>query len=125
MLQMKPNRKLHTISFQMAYNVAVCTVGPLKENCNVKTTLFHLKGRSKSCKIRPKSLKSAKPYGFEIFNFKDRDLDKFTRKNNRKTENVVSEVLHKLKNNSDVEMINAPFNNKQSRIFPSVDLIRT
>ena len=24
------NRKLRSISFQMAYNVAVCTVGPLK-----------------------------------------------------------------------------------------------
>ena len=36
----------------------------------------------------------------EIFNFKDQDLDNFTRKNDRKTENVVFlEVLHKLKNN--------------------------
>ena len=36
----------------------------------------------------------------EIFNFKDRDLGNFTRKNDRKTENVVFlEVLHKLKNN--------------------------
>ena len=29
----------------------------LKENCNAKTNWFHLKGLSKSCKIRPKSLK--------------------------------------------------------------------
>ena len=37
---------------------------------------------------------------FEIFNFKDLDLDNFTRKNDRKTENVVFlEVLQKLKNN--------------------------
>ena len=36
----------------------------------------------------------------EIFNFKDQDLDNFTRKNDRKTENVVFlEVFHKLKNN--------------------------
>ena len=36
----------------------------------------------------------------KIFNFKDRDLDNFTRKNDRKTENVVFlKVLHKLKNN--------------------------
>ena len=36
----------------------------------------------------------------KIFDFKDRDLDNFTRKTDRKTENVVSlEVLHKLKNN--------------------------
>ena len=36
----------------------------------------------------------------EIFNFKDWDLDNFTRKNDRKTENVVIlEVLQKLKNN--------------------------
>ena len=36
----------------------------------------------------------------EIFNFKDRDLDNFTRKNDRKTENVVFlEDLHRLKNN--------------------------
>ena len=26
-LRIIPNRKLHTISFQMAYNLAVCTVG--------------------------------------------------------------------------------------------------
>ena len=36
--------------------------GMLKENCNTKTSLFDLKGRSKSCKMRPKSLKSAKPF---------------------------------------------------------------
>ena len=36
----------------------------------------------------------------EIFNFKDRDLDNFTRKNDRRTKNVVLlEVLHKLRNN--------------------------
>ena len=36
----------------------------------------------------------------EIFNFKDRDLDNFTRKNDRKAENVVFlENLHRLKNN--------------------------
>ena len=36
----------------------------------------------------------------KIFNFKDPDLDNFTRENDRKTENVVFlEVLHKLKNN--------------------------
>ena len=29
MLHIIPNRKLHTINFQMAYNVAVCTVDPL------------------------------------------------------------------------------------------------
>ena len=34
----------------------------LKENCNSKTSSFHLKGRPKSCKMRPKSLKSAKPF---------------------------------------------------------------
>ena len=34
----------------------------LKENCNAETSRFHLKGRSKSFKIRPKSLKSAKPF---------------------------------------------------------------
>ena len=34
----------------------------LKENCNAKTSWFHLNGRSKSCKMRPKSLKSAKPF---------------------------------------------------------------
>ena len=60
----------------------------------------------------------------EIFNFKDQSLDNFTRKN----ENVsFLEVLHKLKYNRlcDVrEVINAQFNNKQSKIFPSVDLIR-
>ena len=37
----------------------------------------------------------------EMFKFKNRDFDNFTRKNDRKTENVVffSEVLQKLKNN--------------------------
>ena len=36
----------------------------------------------------------------EIFNFKDWDLDNFTRKNDRKTENIIFlEVLQKLKNN--------------------------
>ena len=36
----------------------------------------------------------------EIFNFKDQDLDNFTRKNDRKAENVVFlEVFDKLKNN--------------------------
>ena len=36
----------------------------------------------------------------EIFNFKDPDLDNFTRKNDRKTENVVFlEDLYRLKNN--------------------------
>ena len=36
----------------------------------------------------------------EIFNFKDRDLDNFTSKNDRKTENVVFlEDLHRLKYN--------------------------
>ena len=36
----------------------------------------------------------------EIINFKDWDLENFTRKNDRKTENVVFlEVLQKLKNN--------------------------
>ena len=34
----------------------------LKENCNAKTSCFQLKGRSESCKMRPKSLKSAKPF---------------------------------------------------------------
>ena len=34
----------------------------LKENCNAKTSWFHLKGRSKCCKMRPKSLKSATPF---------------------------------------------------------------
>ena len=29
MLHIIPNRKLHTITFQMEYNVAVCAVGPL------------------------------------------------------------------------------------------------
>ena len=64
----------------------------------------------------------------EIFNFKDQNLNNFTRKKDRKHENVVFlEVLHKLKYKrlSDVrEVINAQFNNKQSQIFPSVDLIR-
>ena len=36
----------------------------------------------------------------EIFNFKDQDLDNFTRQNDRKTEDVVFlEVFHKLKDN--------------------------
>ena len=36
----------------------------------------------------------------EIFNFKDWDLDNFTRKNDRKPENIVFlEVLQNLKNN--------------------------
>ena len=35
----------------------------------------------------------------EIFNFKDRDLENFMRKNDRKTENVFLEDLHRLKNN--------------------------
>ena len=51
----------------------------------------------------------------EIFNFKYRDLDNFTRKNDTKTENVVFlEVLHKLKTIDCVtsEMINAQFSNK-------------
>ena len=52
----------------------------LKENCNVKTSRFHLKGRSKSCKMRPKSLKSAKAFS---------RFDNFTTKSDRKTENVV------------------------------------
>ena len=30
MLHIIPNRKLHTISFQMAYNLGVCKVGQLK-----------------------------------------------------------------------------------------------
>ena len=34
----------------------------LKENCNAKTSCFHLKGCLESCKMRPKSLKSAKPF---------------------------------------------------------------
>ena len=53
---------------------------------------------------------------FEIFNFKDRDLGDFTRKNDRKTENVVFlEVLQNLKNNRlcDVRNDNAQFNNNQ------------
>ena len=52
----------------------------------------------------------------EIFNFKDRDLGDFTRKNDRKTENVVFlEVLQNLKNNRlcDVRNDNAQFNNNQ------------
>ena len=56
----------------------------------------------------------------QIFDCKDQNLDNFTRKNDRKTENVVFlEVLHKLNNNRLCDV------NKQSRIFLSVDLIRT
>ena len=33
-LHIMPNRKLHTISFQMAYNMAVCTVGTLNSSNN-------------------------------------------------------------------------------------------
>ena len=50
------------------------------------------------------------------------------RKSDRKPENVVLlEVLKKVKNNRlcDVRIDNAQFNNDQSRIFPSVELIRT
>ena len=32
MLHIIPNRKLHTVTFQMAYNVAVCTVGPVSSS---------------------------------------------------------------------------------------------
>ena len=31
-LNIIPNRKLHTISFEMAYNVAVCTEGTLNSS---------------------------------------------------------------------------------------------
>ena len=61
-----------------------------------------------------------------MFNFVDRDTDNFTRKDDRKAENVVFiEVLQKLKNNRlrDVRNDNAQFNNNQSRIFPFVELI--
>ena len=47
-----------------------------------------LKGSLKSCKMRQKSLKSMHQTALEIFKFIDRDLDNFTRKNDRKTENV-------------------------------------
>ena len=33
-LRIIPNRKLHTISFEIAYNVAVCTVGTLNSSNN-------------------------------------------------------------------------------------------
>ena len=65
----------------------------------------------------------------EIFNFKYWDLDNFTRKNDRKTESVV--FLYKFCKSwrkivcVTSEMINAQFNNNQSRILPSVELIRT
>ena len=38
-------------------------------------------------------------FGQAVLEFKYRDLDNFTRKNDRKTENVFLEVLCKLKNN--------------------------
>ena len=65
----------------------------------------------------------------EIFNFKNRDMDNFTRRNDRKTENVV--FFRKFSKNWRTidcvmsEMINAQFNISQSPIFPSVGLIRT
>ena len=72
--------------------------------------------------MRPKSLKSAKPFS----RYSTLKIDR--KKKDRKAEYVVFlEVLQKLKNNSCVtsDMINAQFNNDQSQIFPSVELIRT
>ena len=78
-------------------------------------------------KIREKKTKIIKigQAVLEIFNFKDRDFDNFTRKRRQKKRKCCFlDVLHKLKNNVTSEIINALINNKQSRIFPSVDLIR-
>ena len=64
----------------------------------------------------------------EIFTFKDWDLDNFTIKDDRKTENVVFWKFCTNWRTIDCvtsEMINAQFNNKQSRTFLSVVLIRT
>ena len=60
----------------------------LKGNCNAKTSRFHLKGRSISCKMRPKSLKSAKP--FSRYSTVKMEIWTVLRgKKDRKTENVV------------------------------------
>ena len=58
---------------------------------------------------------------------KDHDLDSFLRKKDRKTENVAFQVLHQLKAMPCVKskIIIAQLNNKQSRIIPFVDRIRT
>ena len=51
---------------------------------------------------------------FEIFIFKDLDLDSFPRKNDWKTENVAfSEVLQKLNNNRFFDVTNDNFTIKQ------------
>ena len=103
----------------------------LKENCNVKTSLFYLKSCPKSCKMIPKSSKSAKPFSrystlkIEIWTvFRQETTEKpkmlfvcffFLRFcTNRRTVDCVTS-----------EMINAQLNNKQSRIFSFVDLILT
>ena len=98
----------------------------LKETCNIKTSWFHLKGRSKSCKMRPKSLKSAKPF----LRYSALKIEIWTilwKKNDKKIENVVFYKFCKNWRTIDCvtsEIIDAHMNNNQSRIFPSVELIR-
>ena len=65
-----------------------------------------LQNKTKSIKIGQAVL--------EIFNFKDQGLDNFTRKNDRKTENVVFfQVLQELKNNRLCDVRNDKFTIQQ------------
>ena len=109
---------------QLFSHTNIADVKVLKENCNAKTSWFHLKGRSKSCKMRPKSLKSAKPFSrFSALKIEIWTILQGKRQKNRKC--CFFRSIAKLKNNCVTsEMINAQFNNNQSRIFPSVELIR-
>ena len=71
----------------------------LKENCNAKTSWFHLKGRSKSFKMRPKSLKSVEPFS----RYSALKIEIWTILREKTTEKpkmlFFLEVLRKLKNN--------------------------
>ena len=60
----------------------------LKENCNAQNKLITLERPFKIMQNETKIIKIGQAV-LEIFIFKDRDFDSFTRKNDRKTENVV------------------------------------
>ena len=60
----------------------------LKENCNAKNIDFASERPFKILQNETKIINIGQAV-LEIFNFKDRDLDNFTRKNHRKPENVV------------------------------------
>ena len=90
----------------------------LKENCNGKTSWLHPKVRSKSCKMRPKSLQSAKPFS----RYSNLKIEIWTILREKTTEKPKMLFFYMFCKNwitidcMTSEMINARINNNQFRI---------